>query len=226
MLRTLLVEDDTDLAQTLIDYLAFDDISCDYASNGVAGLALLQQNRYDVILLDLNLPRLDGISVCSRLREQGNNTPVLMLTARDTLDNKAEGFRAGTDDYLVKPFEPAELVMRIQALSRRRSLQGNRLQFEDIEMNTDTRTVTRAGQTIRLTPAGWRLLETLLRAAPDPVPRAGLIQAVWGDDAPDSNALKVHIHHLRKAIDGPFDTALLQTIPGLGFALATTDPHG
>ena len=223
MLKTLLIEDDTDLAQTLIDYLALESIACDHASNGVAGLSLIERNRYNVILLDLNLPRLDGLSVCSRLRDSGNQTPVLMLTARDTLQNKAEGFRVGTDDYLVKPFEPEELVMRIQALARRRSAQGQVLRFAGLQMDIDSRAVTRDDTALRLPPAGWTLLEALLRAAPDAVPRSELESALWGDEAPDSNALKVHIHHLRKAIDGGFGEPLLQTISGYGFALRRPD---
>ena len=219
MLKTLLIEDDTDLAQTLIDYLALESIACDHASNGVAGLSLIERNRYNVILLDLNLPRLDGLSVCARLRDSGNQTPILMLTARDTLQNKAEGFRVGTDDYLIKPFEPEELVMRIQALARRRSAQGQVLRFEDIEMDIESHTLARGGQALRLTPAGWTLLEALLRAAPDAVRREELESALWGDDIPDSNALKVHIHHLRKALDSNFESPLLQTVSGYGFAL-------
>ncbi len=116
MLNVLLVEDDFDLAETVIDYLAIEAINCDYASNGVAGLNLLTDKNYDVLLLDLNLPRLDGLTLCERLRSDGNDTPVLMLTARDQLDDKVAGFKAGTDDYLVKPFELRELVVRIQPL--------------------------------------------------------------------------------------------------------------
>ncbi len=219
MLNVLLVEDDFDLAETVIDYLAIEAINCDYASNGVAGLNLLTDKNYDVLLLDLNLPRLDGLTLCERLRSDGNDTPVLMLTARDQLDDKVAGFKAGTDDYLVKPFELRELVVRIQALARRRSGQVQLLRCEDLEMNIKEDTVTRAGQNIKLSPTAWRLLEALLRATPDTVPKEKLIELVWGDDPPDSNSLKVHLHHLRKAVDEGFDVSLVQTIPGRGFAL-------
>ena len=219
MLNVLLVEDDFDLAETVIDYLAIEAIDCDYASNGVAGLNLLADKSYDVVLLDLNLPRLDGLTLCERLRSDGNDTPVLMLTARDQLDDKVAGFKAGTDDYLVKPFELKELVVRIQALARRRSGQVQLLRCEDLEMNLNEDLATRAGRKIKLSPTAWRLLEALLRAAPDTVPKEKLIESVWGDDPPDSNSLKVHLHHLRKAVDEGFEVCLVQTVPGRGFAL-------
>lgn len=219
MLNVLLVEDDFDLAETVIDYLAIESISCDYASNGMAGLHLLKDNRYDVVLLDLNLPRLDGLSLCERLRSTGNDIPVLMLTARDQLDDKLAGFEAGTDDYLVKPFELKELVVRIHALAKRRSGQAKLLRCGDLEMNLKEHTVTRAGKHIKLSPTAWQLLETLLRVSPEVVSKQELVTSVWGDDPPDSNSLKVHIFHLRKAIDETFASPLLHTVTGHGFAL-------
>lgn len=218
-MNILLVEDDLDLAQTVVQYLELEAIDCDHASNGVTGLNLIRQNRYETILLDLNLPRLDGLSVCQQLRADGNDTPVLMLTARDQLSDKLEGFRVGTDDYLVKPFELPELVARLRALAQRRSGQAQVLRCGDLEMNLQERCASRAGQVLKLSPTGWKLLETLLRASPAVVSRASLEDALWQDDLPDSNALKVHFHHLRKSVDAPFSTTLIQTIPGHGFAL-------
>lgn len=217
--RVLLVEDDLDLAQTVVDFLELESVICDHASNGVAGLELLQQNRYDVLLLDLNLPRMGGISVCKQLRETGVDMPILMLTARDQLQDKVAGFEAGTDDYLVKPFELDELILRVNALAKRRSGQMQVLTFADVEMNLTARTVTRQGQAIKLSPIGWRLLEQLLRAAPGILSKAQLEQGVWGDDIPDSNALKVHLYHLRKAMDAPFDRPLIHTFSGHGVGL-------
>ncbi len=219
MLTALLIEDDYDLANTVVDFLSLEDITCDHAANGVSGLNLLAQNHYDIVLLDLNLPRLDGLAVCEALRKQGADIPVLMLTARDQLKDKIAGFHAGTDDYLVKPFELEELVVRIHALSRRRSGQAKLLQCADLIMNLTDKSVSRSGGKIKLSPTGWQLLETLLRASPDPVSRSQLEQAIWGDELPDSNSLKVHIFHLRKSIDSPFEKALLHTIVGHGFAL-------
>lgn len=219
MISVLLIEDDLDLAQTVIDYLQLESISCDHASNGAAGLNLLQHNYYDVLLLDLNLPRIDGLTVCERLRSEGSDIPILMLTARDQLTDKQAGFTAGTDDYLVKPFELKELVMRIQALSRRRSGQTQLLLCADLQMNLQQRQVSRADINLHLSPIGWRILELLLRESPNVVSRQRLEIAIWGEEVPDSDSLKVHLHHLRKTIDGPFKTSLLQTIPGIGVAI-------
>ncbi len=219
MLNVLLVEDDFDLAETVIDYLELEDISCDYASNGIAGLQLIEKNAYAVILLDINMPGLDGYSLCQKVRHAGIETPVLMLTARDQLTDKLDGFAAGTDDYLVKPFALQELVVRIQALAKRRSGQTRILRYADLEMNLTEHVVKRAEQELKLSPTGWKLMETLLRSAPEAVSRQQLIATVWGEDSPDSDSLKVHLFHLRKALDAPFAEPLLQTIAGHGFAI-------
>ncbi|WP_303287019.1 response regulator transcription factor [Marinobacter sp. SS8-8] len=219
MLKLLLAEDDLDLAQTLVQYLELEGFICDHVSNGIAGFKLVQKNSYDVLLLDINMPRLDGLGLCQQLRDQGNDTPVLMLTARDQLDDKLQGFSAGTDDYLVKPFEMEELLARVRALSHRRSGQSQKLTCGDLQMNLSERSVWRSGQALKLSPTSWRLLECIMRASPSPVSREVLMDAAWGDDHPDSNSLKVHIYNLRKAIDGPFPEPLLHTISGAGFAI-------
>ena len=126
-MNVLLVEDDIDLATTIVDYLELESMACDHASNGLMGLNLIENAEYQVIILDINMPKMDGITLCKRMREIGIDTPVLMLTARDTLDNKLEGFNAGSDDYLVKPFAMQELIARIQVLGRRRSGETKRL---------------------------------------------------------------------------------------------------
>ena len=219
MLNVLLVEDDLDLADTIVQYLELEGICCVHGANGMAGLQFAKEGGYQVLLLDINLPRLDGLTLCEQLRSSGDDTPILMLTARDGLDDKLAGFQAGTDDYLVKPFALQELVVRLEALSRRRSGQVRKLSCADLEMNLTEKTVTRGDITIKLSPTGWRLLEALLRASPEVVSRQDLEEAVWNDDIPDSNSLKVHIFNLRKAIDGPFPIPLLQTITGHGFVL-------
>jgi DNA-binding response OmpR family regulator len=222
-LSTLLIEDDLDLAQTVIDYLELESIQCDHASNGLAGLQLLAEQEFDVLLLDLNLPRMDGLTVCEQLRQQGRDIPILMLTARDQITDKLAGFNAGTDDYLVKPFELDELVVRIQALSRRRSGQVQLLRCADLEMNLDTRTVSRGDKLLKLSPTNWRLLETLLRASPNVVSKQKLEQAVWGEETPDSDSLKVHLFHLRKAVDGDVEQKLIHTVTGHGFVLRASN---
>jgi DNA-binding response OmpR family regulator len=219
MLNILLIEDDLDLADTVVQYLELEGIRCDHAANGMAGLQLAKEGQYQVLLLDLNLPRLDGLSLCRRLRTAGDDTPVLMLTARDQLDDKLAGFNAGTDDYLVKPFALQELVARIEVLARRRSGEVRKLSCGDLVMNLSDKIVTRNSIPLKLSPIGWRLLERLLRASPEVVSRQALEEAVWGDEIPDSNSLKVHMFHLRRAIDGPFAVTLLHTIAGHGFAI-------
>ena len=233
MLNVLLVEDDLDLAAALLDMMALENIGCDHASNGLAGLQLLQQNRYDLVVLDLNLPRLDGLSLCRQLRQQGDDTVILMLTARDSLADKLDGFDAGGDDYLVKPFEVEELLARMRVLARRRSGQIRMLNFGDIYMQLDAHIAQRGQRELSLSPIAWRLLECLIRAAPNPVPREQLIATVWGEAAPDSNSLKVHIHKLRKALEQGGEAPCLRHVAGAGFALfksteppaeATTEP--
>lgn len=219
MLSVLLVEDDLDLAATVIQFLELEGIQCDHANNGVSGLNLLLSHRYDALLLDLNLPRMDGITLCEKVREKGNDTPILMLTARDQLSDKIEGFQAGTDDFLVKPFELEELVLRVQSLTRRRSGQVQRLSCGDLIMDLSRRNVERAGKQLHCSPVVWKLLETLMRASPAAVSREKLQQSVWGDEPPDSNSLKVHMHHLRKSVETGFDVTMVHTVQGYGFAL-------
>ncbi|MBX2825723.1 MAG: response regulator transcription factor [Gammaproteobacteria bacterium] len=219
MLKLLLAEDDLDLAQTLVQYLELEGFICDHVSNGIAGLNLIKQNSYDVLLLDINMPRLDGFGLCQLIREQGSGIPVLMLTARGQLDDKLLGFNAGADDYLIKPFEMEELLARVRALSHRRSGQVRKLTCGELQMNLSEKSLLRNGQALKLSPTGWRLLECLMRASPSPVNREALMDAVWGDDHPDSNSLKVHMYNLRKAVDGPFSEPLLHTISGVGFVI-------
>ncbi len=217
MLNLLVVEDDLDLAVSLIDYLELEAIQCDHAANGLAALERIRACTYDVIILDINLPKLDGLQVCQQMRSQGNDTPVLMLTARDSLNDKVIGFESGSDDYLVKPFAMEELIARVQALSKRRSGQATKLTCFDLSLDLGTRQVLRGKRQLKLTPTGFKLLETLMRASPDALSREALMQAVWGDEQPDSNSLKVHLHKLRKQLD--MEGPLLLTIPSFGFAI-------
>jgi DNA-binding response OmpR family regulator len=216
MIRTLLIEDDIDLASTIVDYLVLDEIDCDHASNGVAGLNLARSNDYDVMLLDINLPRMDGLSVCRSLRDDGVDLPVLMLTAMDTINDKVEGFNAGTDDYLVKPFAFVELIARIKALSNRKSGQVKRLQVQDLIMDLNQHKVWREERELSITPTGWSLLEKLMRHSPDVVSRSDLEDIIWPNSHPDSDAFKVHLYKLRNSVDKSFDIPLIHTIAGVG----------
>lgn len=224
--NVLLIEDHRDIAGAIADFLEFRGFVVDYAADGVAGLHLAVTNHYDVIVLDVMLPGMDGIEVCRKLREEArNDTPVLMLTARDTLDDKINGLGAGADDYLVKPFEVRELEARIRSVLRRHrgAVVREIYSVGDLTLDTGTLQATRAGQSLSLTPIGLRLLTVLMRASPRVVTRQQLEHEVWGDLLPDSDTLRSHLYTLRKVIDKPFPTKLLHTIPGTGYRLATED---
>jgi len=220
----LLVEDDLDLASTLIDYLELEDIVCDHAANGVLALQLLEQSHrneqtYEMIILDVNMPRMDGLSVCGKLREQGNDIPVLMLTARDALEDKLAGFNVGSDDYMVKPFEMLELLARINVLCHRRSGQSNTKSLYGLEVDFSQKQAKRNERQLQLSPTGWILLEILMRKSPEVVTRQQISQAIWGDEQPDSNSLKVHLFKLRQQVDYDGEEKLIHTIAGQGFSL-------
>jgi len=226
--NVLLIEDHRDIAGAIVDFLEHRGCAVDYAADGVTGLHLAVTNPYDVIVLDVMLPGLDGLSVCRKLREEARNvTPLLMLTARDTLDDKITGLDAGADDYLVKPFEVRELEARIRTLLRRHrgAVARETYTVDDLTLDTATLQVTRGGQSLALTPIGLKLLTVLMRASPRVVTRQQLERDVWGDLLPDSDALRSHLYTLRKAIDKPFARPLLHTIAGAGYRLATDDGH-
>lgn len=228
-LQLLLVEDDIDLATAVIDYFELEKIQCDHAANGLSGFNLIKSNNYDVVILDLNMPKMNGLEVCEKLRAQGIDVPILMLTAKDTLDDKLQGFSKGADDYLVKPFAMEELIARVQVLSRRRSGQVEKLNVCGLELDNKQQVITRDSVLLKLSPINYKILEMLMLASPNPVSRDKLIQSVWGDQQPDSNSLKVHMFNLRKSVDGKTDndntntktnkTKLIHTLVGHGFVL-------
>mgnify|MGYP000320862177 FL=1 len=218
--NTLLVEDNVSLAQTVIAYFDLEGIDCDYASNGSQGLELALLNDYQVILLDINLPRINGLEVCEMIRKQGVDIPVMMLTARDSLEDKLAGFDAGTDDYLVKPFELSELVARVKALFNRRSLHSMKLEVGPLVMDLSLKTICREGQKLKLTPTCWKLLEILMRESPNVVSREKMQNTIWTEpDLPDSDVLKVHLYKLRQQVDKPFSIKLIQTVSSHGVAI-------
>ena len=219
----LLIEDHHDIAAMVCEHLEFSGYDIDYAADGVTGLHLAVSGEFDAIILDLMLPGMDGLEVCRKYRQEaGGNTPILMLTARDTLEDKVAGLDAGADDYLVKPFEMAELDARLRALLRRSggSVGDQKLKVGDLEFDTGTLQVKRAGKTLALTPIGMKLLMALMKASPRVVSRRALEREAWGDVVPDSDALRSHLYNLRKSIDKPFETPLLHNVPGMGYRLA------
>jgi len=226
-MRILIVEDHPDILANLYGFLEPKGHQLDSARNGYGGLALASEHDYDVIVLDVMLPGLNGLELCQKLRtELGKSTPVLMLTARDSLTDKVAGFDSGADDYLVKPFSLVELEVRLKALVRRSSsahaLHAT-MRFGELSYDPETQEATRAGVPVTLTRTGYTLLRCLLAAAPRIVTRETLEQAVWGDDRPDSDALRTHIHALRQAIDKPFAAPMLQTVAGVGYKLVMPD---
>ncbi|WP_440055412.1 response regulator transcription factor [Pseudoalteromonas sp. T1lg65] len=225
MINAILVEDDLSLAGNIIDYLELEDIVCDHASNGKSALNLIAENHYQVIILDINLPKLNGFSVCEQIRAEGKDTSIIMLTARDQLEDKLTGFAAGSDDYLVKPFAMPELVARIKALALRKSSQVTLLSLGPLKLNLSTKQAHINERPLKLTPTGQIIIEHLLRAHPNPVSRESLLQAVWGDEQPDSNPLKVHIHHLRKTLAEHDASFTVQALPRQGFTLLWEHKH-
>jgi DNA-binding response OmpR family regulator len=219
----LLIEDHRDIAESILDFLELRGYEVDYAADGVTGLHLAVTNTYDVIVLDVMLPGIDGLTVCRKIREEARrDTPILMLTARDTLEDKITGLDAGADDYLVKPFEIRELEARLRSMVRRhRGATARELHtIGDLTLDLATLKVTRAGRALSLTPIGLKLLTMLARASPRVVSRNDLEREVWGDVPPDSDALRSHLYSLRKAIDRPFDHPLLHTVAAAGYRLA------
>jgi DNA-binding response OmpR family regulator len=224
-MRILIIEDNRDIAANLGDFLSDHGHEVDYAYDGVTGLHLAVVNEFDAIVLDLALPGMDGLDVCRKLREDGRkDTPVLMLTARDQLDDKLSGFESGADDYLVKPFELKEVEARLTVLARRgQRIKPRELTVGDLVFNLETLTVKRGSKSIDLNPIGLKLLEKLMAASPAVVTRRELEHHVWGEELPDSDSLRVHIHSLRAAIDKPFDSHMIQTRHGIGYCLVAAD---
>jgi len=224
-MRVLIIEDNPDIAANLGDYLEDHGHTVDFAGDGVTGLHLAVVNDFDAIVLDLALPGMDGLEVCRKLRaEAGKDTPVLMLTARDRLEDKLAGFETGADDYLVKPFELQEVAARLKVLSARgRRRTPRELKVGDLSYNLDTLSVQRRGEEIYLNPIGLKLLQCLMEASPNVVSRADLEMEVWGEEMPDSDSLRVHIHSLRSAIDKPFGSHMIQTRHGIGYRLVDPD---
>ena len=214
----LLVEDNADLAETVGAFLEAQSYVVDYAADGLLAVQLATSDTFDAIVLDIMLPGIDGIEVCRRLRKDARlTTPIIMLTARDQLQDKLDGFDVGADDYLVKPFDMPELVARIEALIRRGRGESAAYSVGELHMDLDTMSVFRGDTEIPLSRTLFDILKILLREHPKVVPRETIERELWGDDLPDSDTLRSHLYNLRKAVDRPFDEPLIETLAGRGY---------
>ncbi len=222
----LVIEDHRDIAESVGSYMEQKGFTVDYAADGITGLHLAVSNDYDAIVLDIMLPGMDGLSLCNKLRNEAHKkTPIIMLTARDTTEDKINGLDCGADDYVVKPFDIQELEARIRAQVRRAKgeIAPEQLQVGDLSLDLGTLKVERAEKRLALTPLGLKILTVLMRESPRVVSRSELERNVWGDESPDSDALRSHMYNLRKVIDKPFNRSLLVTLPGKGFQLVDPD---
>lgn len=220
-LHVLLVEDQLSIARNIAEYMEAKGHVFDFATQGLQGVELALAHHYDLIILDLNLPVLDGLTVCQQLREKSErHLPILMLTARDSIDDKVSGFTAGADDYLTKPFSLQELEVRCLALSRRHLLQtSDTLTLGPLSIDRKRKQATRAGQPLELHTMGFRILTLLAEEYPQVVSRSMLLQKLWGDEPTESDAVRSHIYQLRRVVDKPFDYPVLKTVHGIGFTL-------
>lgn len=222
-MRVLIVEDDPQTAAYLRKGLQEDGHAVDHAGNGRDGLFLASTEPYDAVVLDRMLPGLDGLAVLRTLRGAGNAVPVLMLTALGDVDHRVEGLRAGSDDYLTKPFAYAELSARLDGILRRGAGAANapaRLQVDDLALDLERRDATRGGRRIALQPREFRLLEYLMRNKGRAVTRTMLLEAVWDYHFdPQTNVIDVHVSRLRQKIDHGFERPLLHTVRGVGYRL-------
>ncbi len=219
----LLAEDEVDLAELTIDFLETEDIECDYASDGAMAMNLIKENnfdnKYDVIVLDINMPKLDGFSVCKQLKENNITTPVLFLSARDALNDKLAGFELGADDYLTKPFELEELSARIKVLSQRKKPQSNDFQLDTLTINFQQRSANRGDRKLTLSANQWQAIELLAKNSPNIISRSTIENTIWPDQLPNKDMLKMLLYRLRNIIDKEGEKPLLHTRKGLGVIL-------
>ena len=221
-MNMLLIEDNLDVAANLFEYFETRGHTMDLAHDGISGLHFASTNQYDVIVLDVMLPGIDGISMCRRLREAGKFLPILMLTARDSLDDKIAGLESGADDYVVKPFLMREVEARLLALIRRANAHevAGIYRVGDLSFNPSTFQVQRGARNIVLPRISLKLLEVLMRHSPRVLSREFIERAIWEDSPPDSDSLRWHMHSLRNLIDQKSDKAPIKTMRGVGYQIS------
>ncbi len=226
-LRILLIEDEPAISEVIKQGLEREGYQVKAAFEGPSGLDLASSESFALILLDVMLPGMDGWTVCRNLRSSSNTTPVLMLTARDTVNDKVRGLEIGADDYLPKPFDFAELLARVRALIRRDRVHRSRhIRVADLEIDTSQRRVMRAGNEISLTPREYSLLEALASREGQVLTRDLIQERVWQDDESYSNTVDVYIGTLRKKIDAGYSPRLIHTVHGVGYLLRVAPEDG
>lgn len=223
-IRLLIIEDNPAIVENISDFLEPKGYILDFAMDGIGGLHLAITQEYDVIVLDIMLPGMDGITLCRKLRQEAElQFPVIMLTARDTLEEKLLGFDSGADDYLVKPFALKELEARIKALAKRKNRSNKTVTVSDLQIDLGTFEVTRQGERIELNNTCFSILKLLMEASPKVVSRKELENFLWGEMPPDSDVLRSHMYMLRKKIDKPFKHAMIETVHAIGFRLKASE---
>ncbi|WP_371186005.1 response regulator transcription factor [Thalassotalea maritima] len=225
-LKVLVVEDNVAISQNIATFFEAKHILLDFAYDGEQACQLALSQYYHVVVLDIAMPKMDGLTVCKILREKSDrHIPIIMLTARDTLDDKLTGFAQGADDYLTKPFALEELYVRCLALAQRHTLnqpkvitlgQGEQL----LSLDISRKTVTRNHQHVHLQPIPLMILQILMEAYPRAITRSELCERIWGDEQTSSDALRSHLYQLRKALDKPYAHAIIKTMHGIGFSLS------
>lgn len=223
-MRLLVVEDDPEIAEGVAALLRADGHVVDVARDGREGLDLAFDERYAALVLDVMLPEMDGWTLLASMRRARVRTPVLMLTARDAVDDRVRGLEGGADDYLVKPFDPRELLARVRALLRReKEVKTGRIEVADLVVDTADRTATRAGEPLRLTPREYALLEALARNVGRVITRETILSSVFDADEQTDNSVSFHVAALRKKVDGGRDEPLIRTVHGFGYSLRTPE---
>lgn len=223
-MRILLVEDDDIIADVVRRGLEEARFHVDVAADGPSGLGMAESGGHTLIVLDVMLPGMSGMDVCAALRRRRNTVPILMLTARDSVDDRVRGLESGADDYLAKPFEFRELLARVRALLRRDKInKSGVIRIADLEIDTVASTVRRAGQEIHLTPREYSLLEALAVNEGRVLTREAILERVWAEDESFSNTVNVHIALLRKKVDAEFPVRLIHTVHGFGYVLRSPE---
>lgn len=221
-MKILLVDDSFQISETIADYLELRNCIVDFAYNGQDALSIIEDQSFDVVVMDIMMPKMDGISAVKKIRSELNKTvPIIYLSAKDKLEDRLEGFDSGADDYLVKPFSLEELYARITALyNRTNKMVSAIVTFKDIQINTEQKKVNFGSNQLKLPPIQYKILLLLIKKAPNLVTKSDIIEHIWGDSEPNSDALRSHIYGVRNAISKQGSQTQLETVFGKGFKLS------